>query len=220
MVGEGGNGARRAPALTARTLREGVAVLSDQDPGLARIVAAHGVPAFWRRPQGFETLVRIILEQQVSLESAATLYARVAEALGGMSPTVVTEAGEERLRQHGLTRQKARYVVALAEQVESGALSLSALARTDDAEAAERLMRVPGIGPWSAGVYQLVALRRPDVWPPGDLALHLALKQLRALKAAPSSAVAERMAERWAPWRAVAARILWRGYLAERNRSG
>lgn len=206
------------PPLTRATLREGVRALAARDGGLARIVAAHGPPPLWARPQGFPTLVRIVLEQQVSLASAATLFARVRGELGGrVTPAAVLAAGEAGLRSLGLTRQKARYVHGLAEHVAGGALPLAELARLPDDRAAERLVRVPGIGPWTAGIYLLMALRRPDVWPPGDLALHRALARLLGRPEPPAADEAAALARRWRPWRAVAARILWHGYLAERG---
>ena len=206
-----------AQKLTRATLTEAVRELTARDLGLARIVATHGPPPLWARPQGFETLVRIILEQQVSLKSAATLSKRVALGLDGITPASVLCAGVEGLRGHGLTRQKAAYVVALAERVESGALPLRTLSKLDDSAVATLLKSVPGIGPWSASIYQLMALRRPDVWPPVDLALHKAMQRLHAMTIIPSSDEATRLAERWAPWRAVAARILWHNYLVEQR---
>jgi len=208
-----------APKLTRATLGDAVRELTARDAGLACIVAKHGPPPLWARPQGFATLVRIILEQQVSLQSAATLYRRLDLGVGGMTPTSVLQAGDSGLTSHGLTRQKARFVLALAEQVESGVLDLAALPRQPDADVAAALMSVPGIGPWSASIYLLMALRRPDVWPPGDLALHKALQELHRLPVLPRSDEAEYIAEQWSPWRAVAARILWHDYLASRGRS-
>ena len=105
----------------------------------------------------------------------------------------------------------------LAERVESGALPLRELPRHDDTSVAMLLQSVPGIGPWSASIYQLMALRRPDVWPPGDLALLKAMQRLRGMAKMPSRDEATRIAEAWAPWRAVAARILWHGYLEEQR---
>lgn len=206
-----------APKLSRATLIDAVRELTARDAGLARIVATHGPPPLWARPHGFETLVRIILEQQVSLKSAATLSKRVALGLGGITPVSVLTAGKDGLRSHGLTRQKAAYVVALAERVESGELPLRTLSKHDDERVAALLKSVPGIGPWSASIYQLMALRRPDVWPPGDLALHKAMQRLHGLPKMPSSDQATRVAEAWAPWRAVAARILWHGYLEEQR---
>ncbi len=207
------------PKLTRAILGEAVIELSARDAGLADIVARLGHPPMWARPHGFATLVRIILEQQVSLQSAATLYKRLEVGVGGMTPASVLHAGDAGLRQHGLTRQKARFVFALAEQVESGALRLDTLPRRPDADVSAALMCVPGIGPWSAGIYLLMVLRRPDVWPPGDLALHKALQHLHRLPVLPRSDEATRIAEQWSPWRAVAARLLWHDYLSSRGRS-
>jgi len=205
-------------SLTLATLRQGVRELSARDEGLAAIVARHGLPPMWGRPRGFATLVRIILEQQVSLASAAAMFAKLERALGGVTPAAVRAMGGAGLQALGVTRQKAAYVSTLAGRVADGSLPLATLARLPDVEAAEMLVRVPGIGPWTASIYLLMALRRPDVWPPGDLALHKAMARLPGIDAVPSSERAARWALRWQPWRAVAARILWHDYLSERSR--
>jgi DNA-3-methyladenine glycosylase II len=203
--------------LTLVSLRSAVDELVRRDRGLARIVAAHGVPPLWARRPGFATLVRIILEQQVSLASASALFRRVGNEIpGGWSPASVRQLGVSGLRGLGVTRQKARYVTELAIQVDDGRLSLSRLARVEDDAVRMHLGAVPGIGPWTTGIYLLMALGRPDVWPLGDLALHKALAKLRRLPQLPSTEQAARLAARWAPYRAVAARILWHYYLAQR----
>jgi DNA-3-methyladenine glycosylase II len=192
--------------------------LVERDRGLARIVAAHGPPPLWARPAGFPTLVRIILEQQVSLASARSLFHRVATRLpGGMTADAVVTTGEAGLRALGMTRQKARYVFTLGACVQRGVIALSRIRSLSDAAAAGYLEQVPGIGPWTSSIYLLMAMRRPDVWPPGDLALQKALVRLRRLPETPTSERAALIARRWAPYRAVAARILWHGYLAERT---
>ncbi|MDH5234138.1 MAG: DNA-3-methyladenine glycosylase 2 family protein, partial [Gemmatimonadota bacterium] len=166
-------------------------------------------------------LARIVLEQQVSLRSATSLFRRVDRTLaGGITAAGVARAGVRGLRAVGLTRQKAAYLVALAESTTDGSLDFRRLARLDDAAAFAALTGVHGIGPWSASIYLLMALRRPDVWPPGDLALHVALARLRRQNRVPLSAEAARYAERWRPWRSVAARILWHAYLSERPARG
>ena len=204
-------------ALTRATLLDGVRALAERDRSLARIVERHGAPPLWARPRGFATLTRIILEQHVSLASGAAIYARLDRSLsGGVTPESVAAIGRAGLQSLGLTRQKAAYIAALADHVSTGALPLASLGRLPDERAAELLVAVPGIGPWTASIYLLMALRRPDVWPPGDLALHKALARLRRRPAIPTSDEAGAFATRWRPWRAVAARILWHGYLAER----
>src|SRR5690606_2497231 len=158
--------------LTLDALHAAVEELARGDDRLASIVERHGPPPLWDRPPGFPTLVHIILEQQVSLASAAALFARLEHSVGGaLTPERVLAIGEDGLRERGLTRQKASYVANLADHIVRGELSLPGLELLSDDAAAERLMRLAGIGAWSAGIYLLMALRRPDVWPPGDLAL-------------------------------------------------
>jgi len=201
--------------LDDRSLASAVKELAARDNGLARIVDRHGPPPLWARPGGFKTLVRIILEQQVSLAAAASLYRRlVRQVPGGMRPVSVLTLGVDGFRALGVTRQKSAYLYALEERVHRGHLSFHALARATDDEASRQLLEVPGIGPWTASIYLLMVLRRPDVWPHGDLALHKALARLRRMKRVPGSEEATRMAARWAPYRAVAARILWHDYLS------
>lgn len=206
-------------ALTRATLREGVDDLCRRDPRLAGIVERFGPPPLFARPRGFATLVWIILEQQVSLASAAATYARLEAALGGaVTPEAVRGLGAGGLAAVGFTRQKARYVTGLADRIAAGELDLARLARLDDDAAGGVLLEVPGVGPWTAGVYLLMALRRPDVWPPGDLGLHTSMAEVGCVRAPPSSAAAAAHALRWRPWRAVAARLLWHSYLSLRRK--
>lgn len=200
--------------LDHASLETGVRALSAADPDLAAIVGRHGVPPLWAREPGFETLVRIVLEQQVSLQSAEAARLRLVAAAGAVAPQALLTAGEEQLRRAGLTRQKSRYLVALASEVVEGRLDLEALQVADDEAVRTRLMALLGIGRWTADIYLLMALRRPDVWPIGDLALAGAMRHAKRLAALPTTTDQERMALEWRPWRAVAARILWQAYLA------
>ena len=204
--------------LTRSALSEATLALATNDPFLRRLHARHGVPPMWGRRTGFVTLFRIILEQQVSLDAARTMYRRLDAALGGLTPERVDAAGFDGLRALGLTRQKASYVHGLARRVLDGSLDLGAVARADDAAARAALLAVPGLGPWSVDIYFLMALRRPDVWPTGDLALAMTLRDLLRLRALPSRDEQRDIAARWAPWRSVAARLLWAEYLAARGR--
>jgi DNA-3-methyladenine glycosylase II len=198
-----------------------VAELTARDPRLAAIVERHGPPPMFARPPGFATLVWIILEQQVSIASAAAMLARLTAALpgGAVTPAAVAELGPVGLQALGVTRQKSRYVTCLAERILSGEFALDRLALSSDIEAEAMLLDVPGVGRWTAGVYLLMALGRPDVWPPGDLGLHKSMAEVRCLRYVPSSDVAARYALRWRPWRAVAARLLWHSYLSLRRPS-
>lgn len=206
--------------LNTATLQQAVQALCERDPALAELVARDGIPPLWPRPEGFVTLARIVLEQQVSLESAASLFRRLDASIpGGLNPEPLMALGADGLRALGVTRQKAAYLFTIAEQVVEGRLELARLGALPDEEVLARLQRVPGVGPWTAQVYLLFALQRPDAWPPGDLALHRALRDVRALDRVPTSNEAVHLAQLWSPHRATAARILWHGYLKERKRS-
>ncbi len=203
--------------LTLETLGAGVRHLADADPDLAAVLDRLGEPPLWGRNPGFPTLVRIILEQQVSLAAARTLYQRLARHLGGMTPAAVHAAGVGGLRDFGLTRQKAAYCHGLADRVLDGRLDLTAVARGSDDAGRRALLEVPGLGPWSIDIYYLMALRRPDVWPQGDLALAAALCDVKRLGAPPTRVQQQALAAAWAPWRSVAARVLWAYYLDARG---
>lgn len=203
--------------ITDETLRMGVDVLAERDSDLYRIRDRLGYPPLWAREPGFASLVHIILEQQVSIKAAATMFQRLASHLGSVTPELVQKAGESELRQVGLTRQKARYCAELANRIASGALELSKLDTLDDAQGRSHLLDIPGLGPWTVDVYYMMALRRANVWPQGDLALASAIQDIKQLEARPTRDEQLVFAEQWKPWRAVAARMLWMHYLDARG---
>ena len=194
-------------------LRAAVDVLALADPDLATVVDRHGLPPLWPREPGFETLVRIILEQQVTLSSGEAAMLRLERAAGGLDPKDLVRLGEDGARSAGLTRQKARYVVALAQAVLERSLDLAAVATAPDDAARAILRTVPGVGPWTVDVYLLMALRRPDAWPAADLALAASAQFVKRLPYRPGPIELDLLAEAWRPWRAVAARLLWHSYL-------
>ena len=195
-------------------LHAGVDRLVASDTDLADIVARHGPPPLWAREPGFATLVHIILEQQVSLRSAEAAMGRLVAAAGEVSAAAIVAAGPERLLPAGLTRQKTRYLLGLSQDILDGRLDLDALALADDQTARQQLLGFAGIGPWTADIYLLMALGRPDIWPVGDLALATAMRLAKRLPDVPGFDEQLAMAEMWRPLRAVAARILWHSYLA------
>ena len=203
-----------APALDEATLRAAAAELAARDADLAGIVERHGPPPLWARPPGFETLVAIVLEQQVSLRSGAAALERLRDAAGSISPGPIVRLGEDGARRAGLTRQKARYVVGLAAATLDGRFDPVRVGAADDDAARSELIGLLGVGHWTADIYLLMALGRRDVWPDGDLALGAALRHAKRLETIPTAAEQRAIAERWRPWRAVAARILWHAYLA------
>jgi DNA-3-methyladenine glycosylase II len=195
-----------------------LAQLTASDPDLARLVAAHGTPTLWLRPAGFPSLVMFILEQQVSLASAAAAYRKVLERIGRMEPEALLRTTPDALRLDGVSRQKDRYLRALATEVSSGSLDLAALDGLDDDGVRAALTALPGIGRWTADVYLLACLGRPDLWPVGDRALQVAAAESLGLQEVPDRAGLEVIGERWRPHRSTAARLLWHGYLTRRGR--
>lgn len=200
--------------LTPASLSRGAQQLAEADPDLGAVLARLGEPPMWEREPGFATLIQIILEQQVSLAAARTMYQRLTVHLGAMSPELVHANQVSGLRDFGLTRQKAGYCHGLASRILDGSLDLDLIDHGPDAAGRQALLAVPGLGPWSVDIYYLMALRRPDVWPRGDLALAAALREVKHLDALPSRDEQQLLASAWAPWRSVAARIIWAHYLA------
>ena len=204
--------------LDEATLLKAAEELARRDQDLALILETLGPPPLWARPPGFSTLVKIILEQQVSLASAAAIFGRLKQTTVPFNPARVLEMGEPHLKAQGLTRQKTAYCLHLAQSLQEKHLSLSKLSRMDDADVRTALTAVKGIGSWSADVYLLMALRRLDIWPAGDLALISAITKLKNLPVRPTPDQLTRMAENWRPFRSVAARMLWQYYLADKSK--
>jgi len=204
--------------LTQRALADGARALARSDPHLAGVLERHGTPPLWGREPGFATLVRIILEQQVSLASGRAAFLRIERVAGAVTPRRIARLTETRLRSAGLTRQKAAYIHDLADAIVRREFAVTQLASLDDDRAHAELTKLKGIGPWSADIYLLMALRRPDVWPRDDLALAAAMREVKRLRSLPSPERQLEIAESWRPWRAVAARVLWHHYLSTPRR--
>ena len=199
--------------LTQKTLALAARELAARDQQLANILATYGDPPLWQRAGGFRTLVHIILEQQVSLGSARSMLTRLETAVQPFTPERFLDLGEPHLRQLGVTRQKSAYVLHLSQSIASGELNFRKLSTLSDDQVLVQLTRIKGIGLWSANIYLLMAMRRADIWPSGDLALAVAIQELKGFAARPSTKELEQIAEQWRPHRAVAARMLWQYYL-------
>ncbi|MEM0923366.1 MAG: DNA-3-methyladenine glycosylase 2 family protein [Pseudomonadota bacterium] len=200
---------------TDADLAEGCAWLAQADPRLAHAFAETGLPPLRRRPGGFGPLLQIICGQQLSTASAAACWQRLEKA-GADRPDGVRRLGAEGLRACGLSRPKIRYAIALAE----AQIDFPALAVLPETEAMARLTALTGIGTWSAEIYLLTSVGRADVFPHGDLALQEAARVLYDLPERPAEPAMRAIATRWAPWRAVAARLLWAYYRVIKNRDG
>lgn len=202
--------------VTSASLPELVASLAEADPLFARLRDRNGTPPEWRRVPSFATLVLFILEQQVSLASARAAFLRLHDALGNITPEAFLTLDDVRLREIGFSRQKTGYARGLADLLLDGSLELEGLPALGDAAAMTELIRVRGIGRWTASCYLLFVLGRPDVWPTGDRALYVSMRNVLDLDAVPGAEAADAMADSWAPYRSVAARMLWHDYLGGR----
>jgi len=206
-----------AKRLTSESLAAAAAELAGRDRHLRSIYEVHGAPPMWARRPGFPTLLRIVLEQQVSLVSARAMFQRLKSNIEPFGTERFIELGEGYLRSLGVTRQKAHYCVQVAHAFADG--HFDTIGRLNDEDAHTTLLRIKGVGPWTANIYLLMALRRPDIWPDGDVALATALGRLRKMNTRPSFEELARIAEPWRPFRSVAARMLWQYYLAEREQN-
>ena len=204
--------------LDEGTFLEAVELLAGEEAAFANVVDEHGPPPFWRRPAGFPTLVWLIMEQQVSLESGAAMYRRLHGLLGAITPEAVAATLPDELRGIGVTRQKTEYLLVLARSILSGELDLNLLGAESFDEARHALLSVRGIGPWTADAYLLSALCFPDVFPVGDRALQVGTAEVLGLSAVPGPEELELLALPWRPIRAAAARIIWHSYLRRRGR--
>ena len=203
--------------LDRQTFASGLRSLARRDPDLARVIRTYGRPPLWSRRPGFPTLVHIILEQQVSLSSAQAAFRRLTAAVSPLTPEGFLELNDAELKGIGFSRQKTGYGRGLAGAILEGRLNLRKLSRLDDGRARKELLDIKGIGIWTADIYLLIALRRPDVWPRGDLALVSAVKDVKQLRTNPTPQRWDRIGEPWRPWRAVASRVLWHFYLRKRG---
>lgn len=206
----------------AATLAQALAALAARDPRLARALRDVGPPEPRVRDAGFGSLLRIIVDQQVSTAAGAAIWAKVTAEFGPHpDPAAVARASDGQLTACGLSRPKRRYAVALGEAVASGRLDVAALAALPDDDVRRALLPLPGIGPWSIDIYLMFCLGRPDVWPVGDLALQAACAGLLDLPKRPDAATMEVLGEGWRPWRSAAALLLWRWYgQVLKNRGG
>lgn len=202
---------RRSAETSAQASSEGLAFLRAADFGLAQALEVIGAPVVRRRPGGFEGLFRIVVEQQLSVESARAILARCQAQLGAPLPETVLAAPEDALRACGLSRPKIGYLRGVAEAVLDERLDLLALGRLPDEDAAAALTAIRGIGPWTAAIYLLFCEGRTDIWPRSDVAL-LAAYTAAAGGEKPAMRDFDASAQAWAPHRGTAAHILWTYY--------
>ena len=198
--------------LDETALRSSLDALAQNQPAIAAVIASHGYPEPRVRAPGYETMLRTIVGQQVSVAAAASVWAKLEAAIGiGCAPDALLAQDFDTLRACGLSRQKQGYARSLAELVVSGALDLHSLPQ-DDEEAFAALVRVKGIGRWSAEIYLLFAEGRKDIWPAGDLAVQIAVGRILGLDERPSEKLTRDLAETWRPHRSAMALMAWHHY--------
>ncbi len=198
--------------MNADQIRAGLDALAAREPAFAAAIGRVGYPGPRLRDRGYATLLRTIVGQQVSVASADAVWRKLEALLGDLTdPATVARATDAQLREAGLSRQKAGYARSLADEVTSGRLPLHALP-DDDEEAIAALVRVKGIGRWSAEIYLLFAEGRTDIWPAGDLAVQIEVGRILGHDARPSEKDVRALAEAWRPYRGAAAILAWHHY--------
>lgn len=209
----------RNKKLDRRSLGAACRLLAEAEPIFFRVHKAYGTPPLWDREPGFATLLYIILEQQVSLASAKACFDKLAAHVGNVTPHALLELNDVELKKIGFSRQKTAYARHLSEAILEERLDLENLHRLSDEDVKAELIKLKGVGEWTSDIYLLMALLRPDIMPKGDIALHAAYQKLAGLPSRPGSDEFVTMAEKWKPFRSVAARLLWHFYLSERKRN-
>ncbi len=191
--------------------------LTGADKHLCSIVKQYGYPPLWRKTASFQTLIHIILEQQVSLASARAALNKLKERLGTVTPKKLLELTDKELRACYFSRQKTGYAKCLAQAIISRQIKLKNLSVLDDAEIRQQLKTIKGIGDWTVDVYLLFALQRTDVFPLGDLAMISALKEVKQLPKETRKEELLKLSEPWRPYRSVASMMLWHYYIQKRK---
>ena len=195
--------------INKKTFAEGAKELGKRDKDFARLVDEIGLPGLRSRSSGYSTILKVICGQQVSTAAARAIGGRLDAIENPMRPETALKLGPEKLRAVGLSGQKVNYALGIAEAIVSGDFSFRRVARMNDEDAIEEMTKLKGIGRWSAEVYLLFALRRPDLWPVDDLGVVKGLVHLKGMKERPPREELIEIAEAWRPWRSVAARLLW-----------
>jgi DNA-3-methyladenine glycosylase II len=192
--------------------------LASADPHLAEIINTYGYPPLWSRPNTFETLVHIILEQQVSLASALSALNKLKERVQEITPARILLLTDEEMKACYCSRQKTGYIKYLAEAIISGQLSLTELEQLSGEAVRAKLVALKGIGNWTADVYLMFVLQHPDIFPAGDLAAVNALKRVKNFPADTKKEQILQITNTWQPYRTIATMLLWHFYLSSPKR--
>lgn len=195
-------------------MKEAIQYLTQKDKIFGQIIEQYGLPVIPSRPEGFETLVLLILEQQVSIDSAKATFLRMRDAVGKIIPENLISISEEEFRTFGVSRQKAKYINHLADAVLTNKIDLSKLSSKSAEEVRAELIQLKGIGHWTIDVYLMFSLKKEDVLPLGDVAIVNTMKELLGLE----KEEMDGYGQNWAPHRTLASFLLWHHYLQKRGR--
>lgn len=195
-------------------MKEAIQYLTQKDKIFGQIIEQYGLPVIPSRPEGFETLVLLILEQQVSIDSAKATFLRMRDAVGKIIPENLISISEEEFRTFGVSRQKAKYINHLADAVLTNKIDLSKLSSKSADEVRAELIQLKGIGHWTIDVYLMFSLKKEDVLPLGDVAIVNTMKELLGLE----KEEMDGYGQNWAPHRTLASFLLWHHYLQKRGR--
>ena len=197
--------------LTNKGIKKSLDMIAARDRNVRRALDVVGYPEARRRPEGFETFLRIIVGQQVSVAAANAIYGRLIGALGpDVSESRLLRLRESTLRKAGLSKANCTYVRALARIIREGELDVAALRELSDEEALVQIQAVPGLGRWSAEIYLMFSLGRPDLWPRGDVGAMRGLQKILELEARPTLMEADALARRYSPHRTAMALLAWK----------
>ncbi|MEO8515885.1 MAG: DNA-3-methyladenine glycosylase 2 family protein [Flavobacterium sp.] len=196
-------------------MEQAIQYLCEKDAIFKDIIDVYGLPVIPSRPQGFETLVLLILEQQVSIDSAKATFLKIRAKVTVFEPEILLSVSDEDFRSLGVSRQKTKYIKCLSEAVIEKSLVLESLAAKSAQEVRDELIKIKGIGNWTIDVYLMFCLQTPDVMPFGDVAIVNTIKELLDIHDKPDMEV---YAQNWAPHRTLASFLLWHYYLQKRGR--
>lgn len=197
-------------------MQQAIEYLSGKDAIFKIIIEKYGLPTIPKRPQGFETLVLLILEQQVSIDSAKATFLKLRERIKVFEPSILVDLSEEEFRTIGVSRQKTSYIKALSSAILNKDIDLESLANKSAQQVREELIKIKGIGNWTIDIYLMFCLQAPDLLPLGDIAVVNTIKELLDIH---EKEAMEAHAEKWSPHRSVATFLLWHYYLNKRNRT-
>ncbi|TDD99202.1 DNA-3-methyladenine glycosylase family protein [Flavobacterium cellulosilyticum] len=196
-------------------MQQAIQYLSENEPIFKLIIEKYGTPVIPVRPQGFETLVLLILEQQVSIDSAKATFLKLKNKQINFKPEILLRAADEEYRNSGVSRQKTAYIKALSHSIINNHIDLESLATKKADQVREELIKIKGIGHWTIDIYLMFSLQAPDILPLGDIAVINTLKELLHIE---DKSAMEFYTAKWSPYRSMATFLLWHYYLSKRNR--